>query len=347
MKQPYLKIITVIACTILSNIGYADDKLIFAVDVIRHGDRSPAFAMPKSTYQWSQGLGELSPKGMQQEYELGKHLRDRYITQTHLLPDHYMSDTLYVRSTDFNRTLMSAESLLYGLYPLGTGPATLPGGFQPIPIHTVPKADDNLLLPTHDQAVHDAILSKYVFTTPEWQAKTRAVEAKFAHWTAVTGMQIHNLQEVLYLADNLRISRLYNVPVPAGLTDQDQQEIIDAGTWAFINEMTIPQNWQPIALHLISSINNYMKTASEHTSTLKYVLFSAHDDTLMSMLSLFQLSATEWPPYASHMNFALYENPAHSFYIKISFNDQPLTIPACGGSDTCSFAQLDKLIEVQ
>jgi lysosomal acid phosphatase len=347
MKQFSLKFITLVVCAILSNLCFAGDKLIFAVDLIRHGDRSPAFAMPKSTYRWPQGLGELSPKGMQQEFELGQHMREKYVNQTHLLPEHYTSNSMYVRSTDFNRTLMSAQSLLYGLYPLGTGPATLPGGFQPIPIHTTPKASDDLLLPSHDQAAHDAILTKYVFTLPEWQTKTRALQAKFPHWTAVTGMQIHNLEEVLYLADNLRISQFYNAPVPAGLTDQDQQEIIAAGSWAFLEQMKVPQVWKPIAVHLMSTIVNYMKTASEHTSTLKYVLFSAHDDTIMSMLSLFQLSATEWPPYASNLNFALYENPAHNFYIKITFNNQPLTIPACGNSDTCSFAQLDKLIEVQ
>ena len=41
----------------------------------------------------------------------------------HLLPEHYDEfNSMYVRSTDFNRTLMSARvTVIFGLYPLGTG----------------------------------------------------------------------------------------------------------------------------------------------------------------------------------------------------------------------------------
>ncbi|MES2217479.1 MAG: histidine phosphatase family protein [Pseudomonadota bacterium] len=346
MKQFYAKIFTLILVCSLTTVALAQDKLIFALDLIRHGDRSPAFAMPKSTYHWPQGLGELSPKGEQQEFNLGQHMRERYITQTHLLPENYSSVAMYVRSSDYNRTLMSAQSLLYGLYPLGTGPATLPMGFQPIPIHTVPKEIDDLLLTNHNKAQHDEILEKYVFTQPEWRAKTIALQAKFPHWSEATGMKITNLQEVLYAADNLRISQLYNVPIPAGLSEQDQQEIIAAGSWAFLEEMKVPQIWHLTAKHLLATIVHYLQSATEHTTSLKFVLFSAHDDTIMTLLSALQTPATEWPPYASDLNFSLYENPAHNFYVKLTFNNQPVTVPACGG-DTCSLAQLDKLIEEQ
>ena len=52
---------------------------------------------------------------------------------------------VYVRSTDSDRTLMTVESILAGLYP--------PEGFQiwhsnipwqPIPVHTVPADLDNV-----------------------------------------------------------------------------------------------------------------------------------------------------------------------------------------------------------
>jgi lysosomal acid phosphatase len=346
MKQFYSRVLTLLLSCSLTAPIFAQDKLIFALDVIRHGDRSPAFAMPKSNYQWPQGLGELSPKGMQQEYNLGQHMRQRYVVETHLLPEQYSSTSLYVRSTDFNRTLMSAESFLYGLYPLGTGPSTLPSGFQPIPIHSTPKENDDLLLPHYNPAQHDEILTKYVFTRPDWRTKTAAAQSKFARWSAATGMPITNLWQVVFVADGLRIGQLYNVPAPTGLSEQDQQEIIALGTWAFIDAMKIPQVYQLTSTHLLSTIIHYLQTSTEHTNTLKYVLFSAHDDTLMTLLSVLQAPVTEWPPYASDVNFSLYENPAHNFYVKISFNNQPVNVPACGG-DTCSLAQLGKLTVAQ
>ena len=52
---------------------------------------------------------------------------------------------MYVRATDYDRTLMSAQSLLMGMYPPGTGPSAPENAatsftlsFQPIPIFSAP-----------------------------------------------------------------------------------------------------------------------------------------------------------------------------------------------------------------
>lgn len=51
--------------------SFAQNKLIFAVDVIRHGDRTPTNAIPRDPFVWPQGLSELTAKGMHQVYLLG------------------------------------------------------------------------------------------------------------------------------------------------------------------------------------------------------------------------------------------------------------------------------------
>src|SRR5436189_131685 len=81
-------------------------KLVFALDLIRHGDRTPTENISAIPYLWSEGLGQLTAKGMQEEYELGVKLRKKYVDDYHLLPKYYRSETLYVRSTNFDRTLM-------------------------------------------------------------------------------------------------------------------------------------------------------------------------------------------------------------------------------------------------
>ena len=51
--------------------AWSQDKLIFALDLIRHGDRTPIHAIPKSPpYHWL-GEGQLTSEGMRQEYQLG------------------------------------------------------------------------------------------------------------------------------------------------------------------------------------------------------------------------------------------------------------------------------------
>src|SRR3989338_4890252 len=140
---------------------------------------------------------------MRQEHELGRQFRKRYIEQTHLLPPHYQHGTMYVRSTDYERTLMSAQSLLTGLYPMGTGPnlpgsslPTLPNAIQPIPIHTIPKDLDDLLIAEHNVTEFNAAEEKYIYPSLAWKKKTSEVSSDFARWQAATGVKINTLDDV-------------------------------------------------------------------------------------------------------------------------------------------------------
>jgi testicular acid phosphatase len=82
----------------------------------------------------------LTIAGIEQEHRLGAYFRTRYGS---LLSPKYKRSEIYVRSTDYDRTLMSAESILIGLYPLvNSSNDGVP--IQPIPIHTVPKMKDTV-----------------------------------------------------------------------------------------------------------------------------------------------------------------------------------------------------------
>ena len=48
-----------------------------------------------------------------------------------------------VKSTDYDRTIMTAQSVVTGLYP-ATIPDWAPGPWQPIPIHSIKEANDQL-----------------------------------------------------------------------------------------------------------------------------------------------------------------------------------------------------------
>ncbi|MBU0744818.1 MAG: histidine phosphatase family protein [Gammaproteobacteria bacterium] len=134
-------IIKSILILLISSNAFANETLIFALDIVRHGDRTPLFSIPKSNYKWIEGHGKLTAIGMQQMFQLGTHIRKKYVDDYQLLPKHYQNGTIFVSSTDYDRTLISAQSILLGLYPLGTGPIlpngtpALPEAFQAIPIH--------------------------------------------------------------------------------------------------------------------------------------------------------------------------------------------------------------------
>ncbi len=81
---------------------------------------------------------------MEQEYELGAWVRQRY--QNTLIGEYYRFDQVLTNSSDYDRCLMSAECFLAGLYP------THFDGlwnkkyitWQPIPVHAKPIEQDNV-----------------------------------------------------------------------------------------------------------------------------------------------------------------------------------------------------------
>nr|MCX3323165.1 histidine phosphatase family protein [Bacillus paranthracis] len=80
--------------------------------ITRHGDRAPFANIENANYSWGTELSELTPIGMNQEYNLGLQLRKRYIDKFGLLPEHYVDQSIYVLSSHTNRTVVSAQSLL-------------------------------------------------------------------------------------------------------------------------------------------------------------------------------------------------------------------------------------------
>jgi acid phosphatase len=127
----------------------AEDAAVFSVVIHRHGDRSPVDCLPLAVdadcrYWADDGYGMLTDMGMDQLHNLGVNLRQRYVVDFGMLNATYQREDVSVRSTDYDRTLMSANSLLTGLYPPGTGPLT-GDQLQPVPIHTEPLATDDVL----------------------------------------------------------------------------------------------------------------------------------------------------------------------------------------------------------
>ena len=334
MKTKTLLFLILISAITISPIALAEHpqekkKLIFAIDVIRHGDRTPIIEIPKAPHHWSTGLGQLTPLGMLQEYELGQKFQHRYIDQEKLLSRVYQPGTLYVRSTDVDRTLMSAECVLMGLYPPGTGPFlhpaflmnwfALPYGFQPIPIHTAPQDHDALLIPRHSTEE----IKQSIEAIPECQEKEKELQPHFAAWSEATGLSIHDLLDVERLGDALHIYQLKHIAMPKGLSHEDINTILKADEIIFKKSIT---SVQESGGKLLSEISHRLEQAAEKKSSLKYALYSGHDSTIMSLLTTMGASIKEIPHYASDLNIALYEKENHHFEVQITLNDYPVQL---------------------
>jgi acid phosphatase len=326
----------------------ANERLVFALDLVRHGDRTASDDLPTAPHQWVEGEGQLTALGMQQEYKLGLKLRQRYMVDHQLLNSNYQPNSIYARSTDYDRTIMSAQSLLFGLYPLGTGPSSpestqpaLPSGFQPVPIHTIAASQDGaLLIDISSKKIADMI-NRYVYTSAEWKAKSAELETQYQRWGQLTGVHVASMYDVLSLSDTVRAYVNHDVALPDGLSSEEAKKIIAAGDWIYASLLKPKEVGDVAGKAALQKIVFYLQQAAEQKSKTKFVLISAHDVTTMGVMSALHAPLDAAPTYAADLNFSLYESGSGNYYVKVSYNDNPVNVPGCHGN-VCSLGQLIK-----
>ena len=125
-------------------ISFTKDQLRWTFELINHGARSPhkdldADFKDFSGHQWI-GQNELTGVGLRQSFLIGYRDKLRYIDEKHLLSEEYDPREILVYASENNRTLMSANALLHGLYPPGTGPTINPSLVD----RAVPPVDSSL-----------------------------------------------------------------------------------------------------------------------------------------------------------------------------------------------------------
>ncbi|XP_059061097.1 venom acid phosphatase Acph-1-like [Achroia grisella] len=140
----------------IGNEVIADQELVFAIVVNRHGERTPdADELSLSNIKEKlrnltdvDGLESLTNIGKRRAYQIGKFIRQRYGSQgQNLLSNLYIPDEILVRSTDKERTKMTAQVAMAAVYPPeveqqwdeGVGKV-----WQPVPYTAVPLSEDYL-----------------------------------------------------------------------------------------------------------------------------------------------------------------------------------------------------------
>lgn len=327
--------------------GYSQGKLIFVSMITRHGDRAPFANIQNANYDWGTSLSELTPIGMNEEYDLGQELRKRYVEDLKLLPENYENQSIYVLSSHTNRTVTSAQSLLMGLYPSGTGPllengeAAIKGRFQPIPIMTLSE-DSKLIGFPYEQYLD--ILKKYVYNSPVWIDKTKEVQPNFEKWQKTLGNKITGLDDILTIGDVLIVAKAHNKPLPKGLSQEDADKIIHLTDWGLAQQFKSQKVAYIMGGQLTNKMLQDLQDAASGKSKYKMTYYSGHDLTLLELMGTLGVPLEEAPGYASNLQMELYKG-GDTYKVKLRYDGKYIKLPIMDEDKTCTLEALVKYIK--
>jgi len=277
-------------------------------------------------------VGQLTDRGILMHQTLGMNLHTKYVTLFNLFTDPEMcanpAEYLYVRSTNIQRTIQSAESNMFTFKRNCT--------INSLVDLWIPQAVDEFQ-PTSLEFICPAIKKYDFFSSPEAQMIYTQYSQLVTQAEQI--FQITNLSPVdlLVLYDPLIVRYCHNIthPLPPNIPNSFMIELD-----TFFNRIVeLSYTWNsslvasPMMNIMLNDWMNYIANPSVNPLGPKYSLFSAHDSTVGYALAFLGVLTTlnlGDPPYASHIEFELWQQGSN-YWILISLNGEYLSLPNCGG----------------
>ncbi|XP_061641809.1 lysosomal acid phosphatase isoform X2 [Phyllopteryx taeniolatus] len=336
--------------------GTAGKKLEYVTVLFRHGDRSPVKAYPTDPHQesaWPQGFGQLSQEGMRQHLELGQFLRKRY---DGFLNESYVRHEISVRSTDYDRTLMSAEANLAGLYPPNGEQVFSPNiKWQPIPVHTVPQSEERLLAFPQRDCPRFEELMKETEETEEFINITAANKDIMELVRNKTGLKTTTVDSVWSVYDTLFCESHHNKSAPDWVTPSVWAKLRFLKDFGFRVLFGVYNQQEKSRLQggilLGEIVKNLSRAAvSEETQRLKMMMLSAHDTTVAALQVSLNVFNGRQPPYASCHMIELNSDDGGSMSVSMFYrNDstvEPYALRLPGCSIDCPLEEFVKITKL-
>lgn len=279
-------------------------------------------------------VGQLTKVGQQQMYDLGKRHAKTYVDDLEFLQDTFNPKEIYVRTSNFQRTIDSARCVVAGMF----GKEQLKG----LTIHTEDE-DKEILYPNSD----------YCKTLRNWVRYSLSYEGL----TSVQGFQdrqqkIHQALAINYhdkpnvaihLRDIVVTMMAHDMEVPKAII-QVLNVIEEQALQLFLSmQCGISQQSRrkvlslSVGLFLQHIVDNFDKKINDENN-YKLMLFSAHDTTVVPLLLALRVFDDKWPDFAADVAFELYRDKNRVHYVRVLYKDEEKIIPGCSSP----FCPLDK-----
>ncbi|GAB5372410.1 hypothetical protein AAMO2058_001662900 [Amorphochlora amoebiformis] len=331
---------------------YAQDSLLQVQVVTRHGARTP---LTKEASSLREGGSSLTPLGELQQYQLGEWLRSRYSS---FGPEFrtYNASRVRIRSSAFERTMVSAQSLALGLFPESsrssntTGVSLLPKNVTRanIPVFTTDNKNDIEIRAYANCPAFSSTLTM-LYASPslkDLETQNLALLEKLALFPTFSqyssansnGVNSIRLGDLWNIFDAINVAKTECDPDPdavvcKSLEDPSVRNYLTDAEWSQLQVLSHDVEHQKygqstagnkLGSNLLKTIESKMSDPSPVT----WVVYSAHYPTILGIFAAMgtyeenvAFERQIIPNYASAVVFELYETADKQRYIKLLYKE--------------------------
>ncbi|KAH0792453.1 histidine acid phosphatase [Histomonas meleagridis] len=306
---------------------------VYAAPVEHYRRIRQTFDMNLVDYKPNCRAGDLLLTGMQQHKNLGEFYH-KYLFENHKLFDSLPvnPEEIYVRCTDVERTLRSAESFLYGIFPTQS-PNEI--------IDIVSDTSDTAILRTNAEWCQDLkqVSDKWYSSDEflQWVDKTWEVVKDLGQVMGITeksGVNVNNICDFVstHFCDDKRL--------PAEATEEVQKTCLNASGSYIIDyyksNSSVPASY---------TMRELVRVADLHATgkkPLKFSLMSSHDTTVTAALVFLNPNINMYriPPYASHLSMELWKGDGDDdFTVRFAINGEVVNLAKLDNATEAKYSQ--------
>lgn len=265
------------------------------------------------------------------------------------MPKMFDSSKWWLRSTDIPRTLQSAQGLLRGMYPWMTiqgangAPAT-----EIVDIYTVDAARE-WLYPNPGNCPRLQAYETAAKQSPAYQNFVATTLTPLMQELSIYyGVPVSSMPIPINVFDCLGAHKCHGYPTPGNVPDNLYNRVVAAMEWEYnyIYNFPTTQAYGTLAMgRLYNDVVKNMITAIANFSSnsVRTVLYSAHDTSVMPFLNAIGAWDGKWAPYASLIQMETWVDAAGNAKVRWIYNREELRLPGCG-STFCSFSNFLNLV---
>ncbi|TMS22307.1 Testicular acid phosphatase-like protein [Larimichthys crocea] len=193
------------------------------------------------------------------------------------------------------------------------------------------------------------------FESQPYQRFLRAHQYFVERLSNHTGYPISKLvgKKIWRVYDTLTCQRIHNLTLPRWATQDVLDTLKRVASFEVMYSILSHKRKEKARLSggvLLNAILRNFSRAVEHGSPLKFIMYSAHDSTLITLQAALDVYNGLLPPYAACQLFEFYQEYDGSYSLELYYrNDSlrdpyPNPVPGCNGLNPCPLPVFTELV---